>query len=169
FGKAKRVVLYDTLISQLTADELAAVLAHELGHFKKKHIIKRFAFVLPLVYVVLFALSRFISYEPLYNAFGFSTSPSIFASMKFIGLFLLGKVFGNFGILTSLISNHFSRKDEYEADAFAKDLCATGKHLSNALVKLNKENNSEIRVSPIYSAFTYSHPTLLERLAALKD
>ncbi|MBQ9494606.1 MAG: M48 family metallopeptidase [Treponema sp.] len=168
FGKTKRVVLYDTLVNQLTVDELGAVLAHELGHFKKKHIMKRFAVVLPLVYVLLFAMSLLIDHAPLYEGFGFSTSSDMFPHMKFIGLFLLGKVFGNFGILTSVVGNYFSRKHEYEADAFAKKLCGNGEDLSNALVKLNKENKSEVRISKLYSAFTYSHPTLLERLDALR-
>lgn len=168
FGKSKRVVLYDTLINQLTVDEVGAVLAHELGHFKKKHIIKQLCVTLPMIYVVLFLMSRFINYEPLYKGFGFATTTDAFSHMKFIGLFLLSSVFGNFTIFVSGIANYFSRKNEYEADAFAKELCGTGVHLSSALVKLNKENNSEIQIAPLYSAFFYSHPTLIERMNALE-
>ena len=167
FGKSKRVVLYDTLVNQLTVDELGAVLAHELGHYKKKHLIKQFCVVIPLVYAALFAISKIVDYEPLYKAFGFATDAAVFPHMKFIGLFLISQVFGNFGIFASAAGNYFSRKHEYEADTYAKELCGSGEPLSSALIKLNKENNSEVRVAKLYSAFTYSHPTLLERLDAL--
>ena len=88
--------------------------------------------------------------------------------MKFIALFLLSEVFGGYGIFVRLVSNFFSRRDEYEADAYAKKLCGSGEALSSALIALNRENKGEVRTSKIYSAFTYSHPTLLERLRALK-
>ena len=167
FGKTKRVVLYDTLVEQLSVDEVGAVLAHELGHYKKHHIVKRFAVTIPLVYIVLVAAARLTSYEALYRGFGFSYDAAL-PYMKFIALFLLSEVFGGYGIFVRLGSNFFSRKDEYEADAYAKKLCGSGKALSSALIALNRENNGEVRTAKIYSAFTYSHPTLLERLRALE-
>lgn len=167
FGKTKRVVLYDTLVEQLSVDEVGAVLAHELGHYKKHHIVKRFAVTIPLVYIVLFAAARLTSCEALYRGFGFSYDAAL-PYMKFIALFLLSEVFGGYGIFVRLVSNFFSRKDEYEADAYAKKLCGSGKPLSSALIALNRENNGEVRTAKIYSAFTYSHPTLLERLRALE-
>ena len=167
FGKTKRVVLYDTLVEQLSVDEVGAVLAHELGHYKKHHIVKRFAVTIPLVYIVLFAAARLTSCEALYSGFGFSYDVAL-PYMKFIALFLLSEVFGGYGIFVRLVSNFFSRKDEYEADAYAKKLCGSGKPLSSALIALNRENKGEVRTAKIYSAFTYSHPTLLERLRALE-
>ena len=88
--------------------------------------------------------------------------------MMFIGIFLLSLVFGDWGILLSPIMNSLSRHDEFQADAFAKEICGTGEPLCTALVKLNKENLSEIRVPKIYSVFNYSHPPLLERIKALR-
>ena len=78
-------------------------------------------------------------------------------------------VFGGFSTLFSPISNHFSRKDEFQADAFAKELCGSGKPLSTSLIKLNKENLSELTEPKIYSIFNYSHPPLIERIRAVAD
>ena len=167
FGKTKRVVLFDTLVEQLSVDEVGAVLAHELGHWKKHHIVKRFAVTIPLVYAVLFAVSMLTAYEGLYSGFGFAYDAAL-PYMQFVGLFLLAEVFGGYGIFTRFIGNFFSRRDEYEADSYAKELCGSGKPLSSALIALNQENNGEVRTAKIYSAFTYSHPTLLERLRALE-
>jgi STE24 endopeptidase len=88
--------------------------------------------------------------------------------MKFIGILLLAEVFGHYGFLAELAGNYFSRRDEYEADAFSAELCGTGKPLASALIKLNKENKSEIRPAAVYSRFRYSHPTLMERIKALE-
>lgn len=167
FGKTKRVVLYDTLVKQLTVDELGAVLGHELGHYRKHHIIKRLCVMIPLVYIVLFAVSRFIDVRQLYAGFGFAPDQPAFPHMKFIGLFLLGETFGNYGIFAEFIGNVFSRRDEYQADAYAAGLCGSGKPLITALIKLNKENKSELQPSKAYSMFMYSHPTLPERVHAL--
>ncbi|MBP5284047.1 MAG: M48 family metallopeptidase, partial [Treponema sp.] len=160
FGKSKRVVLYDTLISQMTAQEIEAVLAHELGHYKKHHIIKRMLVVVPVIYAVLFAASLVLSTPSLYEAFGFTFSAGKIELM-FAGIFLLSLVFGPWGIVLNPVTNYFSRKDEFEADAFSKKLCGTGEHLVSALIKLNRENLSELQVPRIYSLFNYSHPPLL--------
>jgi STE24 endopeptidase len=168
FGKTKRVVLYDTLVNQLSVDEIGAVLGHELGHYKKHHIIKRFFVIVPLVYVVLFIVSRFISLKSLYTGFGFSADGAEFIHMKFIGMFLLSEAAGHYGFLAELIENFFSRRDEYAADRYAAQLSGTGKPLITALIKLNRENKSEIQPAAIYSIFRYSHPTLMERIKALE-
>ena len=167
FGKTKRVVLFDTLVEQLSVDEVGAVLAHELGHWKKHHIVKRFAVTIPLIYAALFIANTLIGNETLYTGFGFAYDAAL-PYMQFIGLFLLSEVFGGYGIFARFIGNFFSRRDEYEADSYAKELCGSGKPLSSALIALNRENNDEVRTAKIYSAFTYSHPTLLERLRALE-
>ncbi len=180
FGKSKRVVLYDTLIAQLTPSEIEAVLGHELGHYKKHHIIKRLCVMIPVIILILYAAFVLSRTPSVYQAFGFNFSQGGLAEMtngvvgeswgnvpQFIGIFLLGVIFGGFSDLAGAVSNYFSRKDEFEADAFAKEICGTGESLSTALIKLNKENLSEISVPKIYSVFNYNHPPILERLKAL--
>ena len=181
FGKTKRVVLYDTLIAQLSPEEIKAVLAHELGHYKHHHIIKKLAVSIPLIFIILFAVSLFLGNPDLYTTFGFALSSadlttaagtesaSVLPHLQFLGLFLTGIVFGGFSTLISPITNHFSRKDEFQADAYAKQLCGTGKTLSSSLIKLNKENLSELTEPKIYSIFNYSHPPLIERIRAVAD
>ncbi|WP_407427138.1 M48 family metallopeptidase [Treponema sp.] len=170
FGKSKRVVLYDTLIEQLTVDEIEAVLGHELGHYKHHHILKKLIFMIPAVFVVLFAVSFLIKFADLYTGFGFNflESGNVPYQMMFIGVFLISLVFGEWTTIFSPIMNSLSRKDEFQADKFSKEICGTGDYLCTALIKLNKENLSEIQVPKIYSIFNYNHPPLLERIAALK-
>ena len=168
FGKSKRVVLYDTLIEQLTIDEIEAVLGHELGHYKHHHILKKMLFMIPAVFASLFVISLLINLPLLYKGFGFVSGEVVPYQMMFIGIFLLSLVFGDWGILLSPIMNSLSRHDEFQADAFAKEICGTGEPLCTALIKLNKENLSEIQVPKIYSVFNYSHPPLLERIKALR-
>ena len=168
FGKSKRVVLYDTLIEQLTVDEIEAVLGHELGHSKHHHILKRLIFMVPAVFAILFAISKIINLPNLYSDFGFEVGENIPYQMMFVGVFLVNLAFGDWLPLFSPILNHMSRKDEFQADAFAKKICGSEEGLCSALVKLNKENLSEIQVPKIYSVFNYSHPPLLERIAALR-
>ncbi len=181
FGKTKRVVLYDTLLAQLSPEEIKAVLGHELGHYKHHHIIKKLCVSIPLIFVALFFVSLFISNPDLYTTFGFALTPAdltmtadsasalVLPQLQFLGIFLIGMVFGGFSTLFSPISNHFSRKDEFQADAFAKQLCGTGKTLASSLIKLNKENLSELTEPKIYSVFNYSHPPLIERIRAVTD
>lgn len=168
FGKSKRVVLYDTLIEQLSIDEIEAVLGHELGHYKHHHILKKMLFMIPAVFAVLFVISMLVKLPSLYSGFGFVNVEVVPYQMMFIGIFLLSLVFGEWGILLNPIMNFMSRRDEFQADAFAKKICGTGEPLCTALIKLNKENLSEIQVPKIYSVFNYNHPPLLERIAALR-
>lgn len=173
FGKSKRVVLYDTLIAQLTPEEIEAVLGHELGHFKHHHIIKRLCTMIPLIFAILFVISLIIKLPNLYEGFGFeilkNENGEISHKMMMVGLIFCGTVFGGFSPIANLISNFFSRKDEFQADAFSKKICETEQPLISALIKLNKENLSEIQVPKIYSAFNYNHPPLLERIRELKN
>ncbi|MBR1722027.1 MAG: M48 family metallopeptidase [Treponema sp.] len=168
FGKSKRVVLYDTLINQLSAEEIEAVLGHELGHYKHHHIVKKMFFMVPLIFALLFIISCLIRLPELYEGFGFLAEGQVSYKMMFIGLFLISLSFGEWGILFSPLVNFLSRKDEFQADAFSNKICGNGEALCSALIKLNKENLSEIQVPKIYSIFNYSHPPLLERIAALK-
>ena len=167
FGKSKRIVLYDTLVQQLSVDEIEAVLGHELGHYKKHHILKRMLVTIPLSYAVLFIISLFITHTTLYIGFGFHVDSVVFPHMQFIGLFLLSAVFGGYTEFSKVISNYFSRRDEFQADAYAAGLCGNGQSLSTALIKLNKENLSELTPPKIYCIFNYNHPPLLERIRAV--
>lgn|SRR5574344_1300100 len=167
FGKTKRIVLYDTLIKQLTEEEIEAVLGHELGHYKKHHIVKRLAVSIPLVFAALFIVSLFITHTQLYTGFGFAANADVFPHMQFIGIFLLSLVFGGYGDLEKLVSNYFSRRDEFQADAFSAEVCGSGKPLITSLIKLNKENLSELTPPRIYCIFNYNHPSLLQRIRAL--
>ncbi len=169
FGKSKRVVLYDTLLEQLTPEEIEAVLAHELGHYHYHHLVKKMVFAVPLILALLFVISLFISGEGVYRGFGFDVSQGVLPHMKGMGLILLNLCFGSFTALLSPVTNYFSRRDEFQADAWSKKLCGSGKPLSTALIKLNKENLSEITPPEIYSIFYYSHPPLLERIRAVED
>ena len=168
FGKSKRVVLYDTLVEQLSVDEIEAVLGHELGHYKRRHIAKRLCLMVPLVFAALFVVSVLVRIPGLYEGFGFSVGEEVPFQMMVAGVFLLGLVFEGFSDVPRLVGNFFSRRDEFQADAFSRSVCGGGEHLISALIKLNKENLSEIQVPKIYSAFNYSHPPLLERIRALE-
>lgn len=176
-GKSKRIVLYDTLVEQLSVDEIEAVLGHELGHYKKKHIVKRLCVSIPLIFAALFVLSILVTMPALYEGFGFTPDVSVLADgafkvlpyIQFIGLMIAVTCFEGFSDFTDLISNASSRKDEFEADKFAAELCGSGKPLSTALIKLNRENLSEVVPPKIYSVFNYNHPPLLERIRAVES
>ena len=179
FGKNKRVVLYDTLIQQLSVDEIEAVLGHELGHYMHHHIIKRLCVMIPLVFIALFAISYLIKIPELYRGFGFAPETSITVLegnvvvetvqpyIQFIGIFLLNLALEGFGIIASFIANLFSRRDEFQADMYAAEICGNSRPLETALIKLNKENLSEVTPPKIYSMIYYNHPPFLERLQAL--
>jgi len=160
-GKKKKIVLYDTLIKNHSQEELVAVLAHEVGHFKKKHIVSGFALSIAQVGIMLFIMSRMIFSPELSLALG--------AEQLGIHLNLLA-----FGILYSpitkvlgLIMNQISRKNEYEADSYATT-SYNGDALSEALKKLSVNNLSNLNPHPWYVFFNYSHPPLLKRLNAIR-
>lgn len=169
FGKTKRIVLYDTLVKSLTPDELASVLGHELGHFKLKHITKKLLLVIPLEFILLFALYKLAQLPMLYAAFGFNTiSSAEIASAQFIGLYLAIMIYGALSEIISPLVNYFSRKDEFAADAYAAKVCGTGENLISGLIKLNSENLSELLPPKIYVFWNFSHPSLIERIQALR-
>lgn len=161
FGNEKRVTLYDTLINDLHEDEIVAVLAHEVGHYKKKHIIfNLFASVL-LTGLTLFVLSLFISNPVLSKALGVET-PSFH-----IGLIAFGLLYAPISEITGLIMNIFSRKFEYQADNYAKETFKA-EPLITSLKKLSKNSLSNLTPHPAYVFMHYSHPTLLERIKNLR-
>ena len=159
-GKKKKIVLYDTLIENHTTDELVAVLAHEVGHFKKKHII--WGYILSILQIVftLFVLSKIIFAENISIALG-GTEHAIH-----LNLLAFGILFSPISGITGLFMNMYSRKNEFEADAYAKETF-DGTSLSNALKRLSVDSLSDLYPHPLYVFFHYSHPPLLKRLEAL--
>ncbi len=169
FGKTKRIVLYDTLLKSLTPDELAAVLGHELGHFKLHHITKRLFVMIPMEFLVTFLLYKMAHLVNLYNAFGFvNITPQNVAEVQFIGIFLASMLWGSISEIVTPLSNIFSRKQEYQADAFGAVVCGSPEPLITGLIKLNSENLSELIPPKLYVFWNYSHPTLVERIEKLK-
>ena len=171
-GKSKRIVLYDTLMQQLDDGEIEAVLAHELGHYKKHHIAIKLAFSFVVVFACLFGLSLILRFPSLYQGFGFDpelNGASVANQIQFVGILILGIALSGFLPLVNLVSHWVSRRQEFQADAYSKKICGTGKCLVSALIKLNKENLSQVSIPKVYSIFKYDHPPLLERIEALKD
>jgi len=163
-GKSKRVVFFDTLISKLSPGEMEAVLAHELGHFKRRHILKgtlkMFAFSL-----VAFILLGWLSGQAWFYL-GLGVQPSLDAPNDALALLLLMLVVPVFGVFASPLMARSSRKHEFEADAYACEH-ASGQDLAAALLKLHEDNASTLTPDPVYARFYYSHPPAAERLAAL--
>ena len=163
FGQFRKIVLFDTLIQQLLEPELEAVLAHEIGHYRRKHIPKMLVFSALgslLGFYVLSVLAR----EPwFYRAFGFEPGNVAPAFLLF------GLLAGVITFWFSPIMHWWSRRYEYQADAFAADVMKEPRSLIGALRKLNEKNLSNLTPHPIYSGFYYSHPTLLEREEALNQ
>lgn len=168
FGKTKRVVLYDTLINQLTADELVAVLGHELGHFKLKHITKKLFISLPLIFAAVFILFKLSNIPSIYEAFGFDVSAMELKWVKFVGITVISLVWNSVGEILTPFMNISSRRQEYQADHFAKELCGKSSDLISGLIKLNSENLSELYPPAVYVWWNYSHPTLVQRIQALE-
>jgi len=160
-GKKKKIVLYDTLINNHTIQELVAVLAHEVGHFKKKHIIWSYLISIFQIFFVLFILSKMIFNENLSIALGGSEQAI------HLNLIAFGILFSPISGITGLLMSMLSRKNEFEADAYAKETY-DGNALSNALKKLSVDSLSNLYPHPLYVFFHYSHPPLLQRLSALK-
>lgn len=159
-GKKKRIVLYDTLIADLSKEEIVAVLAHEVGHYKKKHTTVGLVVSLIQTGVMLYLLSLFIDSPLLSEALGIDT-PSFH-----IGAMVFGILYSPVSMILGLIMNTVSRKNEYEADRFAAEHY-NAEYLGNALKKLSVNNLSNLTPHPAYVFFNYSHPTLLQRLESL--
>ena len=161
FGRFRRIVLFDTLVEQLGEAEIEAVLAHEIGHYKRGHIVKMMAMNFVMLFAA-FAVMGWLSLsEWFFLGFGFCEATG------FGPVFLMFSLCaGFFTFWMTPVLNAFSRANEYEADAFSAKLCGA-ENLKSALRKLHKKNLGNLVPHPIYSAFHYSHPTLLERERAL--
>ena len=164
FGAAKRVVFYDTLLSQLSPGEVDAVLEHELGHFKHKHIIKRIIGMFAMS-LVGFALLGWLSSQVWFYT-GLGVQPNVGGGNDALALLLFILVVPLFSFFISPIFAQFSRKHEFEADAYAVSQ-TDGKDLANALLKLYQDNASTLTPDPLFVKFYYSHPPASERLARM--
>ncbi len=160
FGSSKRVVFFDTLLSRLNTEEIEAVLAHELGHFKHHHVIKRIAMLFFMSFVGLALLGWLTNQTWFYNGLGVSIPSNYMALMLFL---LVSPVF--LFILRPIMAS-YSRKNEFEADDYAAKH-ANAKHLVEALVKLYRDNASTLTPDPLHSAFYDSHPPASMRIAKL--
>ena len=161
FGREKRVTLYDTLVNDLDDDEIVAVLAHEVGHYKKKHIIFNLITSILLTGLTFYILSIFISNPLLSNAIGVET-PSFH-----VGLIAFGLLYSPISELTGLIMNYVSRRFEYQADDYAKNTYKA-EPLITSLKKLSKNSLSNLTPHKAYVFMHYSHPTLLQRVRNLR-
>jgi len=164
FGASKRVVFYDTLIARLSPDEVDAVLAHELGHFRLKHIAKRIAATYVLSFLA-FALLGWLSTRVWFFT-GLGVRPNMEGPNDALALLLFMLALPVFTFFVSPVMAQFSRKHEFEADAFAATQ-TSGEHLGSALLKLYEDNASTLTPDPVFVKFYYSHPPASERLARL--
>ncbi|TDR32404.1 M48 family metallopeptidase [Hydromonas duriensis] len=169
FGANKRIVFFDTLLKQLTEPQIEAVLAHELGHFHHKHILRRMLIILPLSLLIFAALGYLANQTWFYDALGVSPSAlqaqptHLFA----VGMVLFSLALPVFTFILSPIASNGSRKDEFQADEFAVNN-SNGQELINALVSMYQENASFVGTDPLYSRFYDSHPPALIRVARLQ-
>jgi STE24 endopeptidase len=161
-GKVKRIVLFDTLLQQMSQDEILAVLAHEVGHWKKKHVLKRIVMTEAMAFLGLFIAFRLVPGDLLPGLLG--TGPvSLYAKVLIFGFLASLVLFP----LTPVLSAR-SRRDERESDGFAVDLTGAPEAMASALVKLSKENLANLHPHPLYAKFYYSHPPVVERIRELR-
>jgi STE24 endopeptidase len=161
-GKTKRIVLFDTLLASHSPEEILAVLAHEIGHWKKKHILKQLIFMIAASLAVLYFTYLIVNWPPLYSTFGLKQTP-VYAGFLLVSLYLscLGFFFSPLGAI-------ITRRYEREADKMARDLVGTSEPMINALKRLAKDNLTNLHPHPMYVWFYYSHPPLIERIEYLQ-
>lgn len=162
FGKNKRIALFDTLIQKHTIPELVSVLAHEIGHYKKKHIIQGLIISILHMGLMFFLMSIFVTQPGLFDAF-FMENVSVYAGLLFFGM-----LFTPLEFILSLALNALSRKNEYEADRFAVETMKSSEPFVDALKKLSKDNLSHLTPHPFYVKMNYSHPPVVERIKEIK-
>jgi STE24 endopeptidase len=161
FGKTKRIVLYDTLLKSHASEEILSVLAHEAGHWKKRHIIKQLIFTETFSLVFLYLVYRLIDWSLLYQTFGFAEK------LPYVGLLLTAALFGPAAFFLTPIGAILTRRFEREADDFCYSLIGTTIPMINALKRLAKDNLANLHPHPVYAWFYYSHPPLTERISGL--
>lgn len=162
FGKNKRIALFDTLIEKHTTEELVAVLAHEIGHYKKKHILKSMVYSFFHTGIIFYFLSIFLGHKGMFDAF-YMENMSVYA-----GLIFFGMLYSPVEMILSVVMNISSRKNEFEADNFAGQNTGKPESMISALKKLSSDNLSNLTPHKFYVFLNYSHPPVLERINAIK-
>jgi len=168
FGRFRKIVLFDTLIVQLTEPELESVLAHEIGHYKKRHVMKLLGVSIAGVLVAFAAIAWLARQQSFYHAFGFEHQGNFAAANVVPAMLLFALLAGTISFWASPFIHIWSRRFEYEADAFARAAMGEARSLIHALRKLSEKNLSNLTPHPLYGRFYHSHPTLLERERALQ-
>ena len=169
FGKTKRIVFFDTLLSRLTPSEIEAVLAHELGHFKHRHVVKRILLTFVMSLAFLWLLAQLMQANWFYAGLGvtnLSTSSGQTSSTA-LALLRFFMVLPVFSFLLHPLASAYSRKHEFEADAYAAQQ-TDARDLSSALVKMYQDNAATLTPDPLYSTFYDSHPPALVRITRLQ-
>jgi STE24 endopeptidase len=161
-GRTKRIVLFDTLLASHAEEEIVAVLAHEAGHWKKKHILRMLIPLEILSFVSFYITAKLLNWPLLYQTFGFHES------IIYAGLFLIGAFISLLGYFVQPLEAAISRKFEREADDFVLELMKTGEPMRSALKRLAADNLANLAPHPLYAWFYYSHPPLIERIERLK-
>ena len=162
FGKFKKIVFFDTLIDKLNESEIVAVLAHEMGHFKHRHIVKMLFASIIQTGIIFALLSLMLNNQKLFAAFSMD-SLSVYASLVFFSL-----IYSPISLLASIITNHFSRRYEFEADSYAARTTSSPESLISGLKVLSKANLSNLTPHPAQVFLHYSHPPVLKRIEALR-
>ncbi len=161
-GRSKRIVLFDTLLASHAEEEILAILAHEVGHWKKKHLPKQIILLELLSLAIFYVIAKFLDWPLIYQTFGFQES------IPYVGLFLIGALLSPLGYFAQPLESAISRKFEREADDFALDLMKTAEPMRSALKRLAVDNLANLAPHPLYAWFYYSHPPLVERISRLK-
>jgi STE24 endopeptidase len=162
-GRIKRIVLFDTLLASHPNEEILSVLAHEAGHWLKKHIIKQLILLEILSLTGLFIVAKLLNWQLIYETFGFPEQ------IKYIGLFLVPVILSPLGYFMRPVGSALSRKYEREADDIAVTLMGTARPMKNALIKLSADNLANLAPHPLFSWFNYSHPPPVERIERLEN
>ncbi len=162
-GKVKRIVLYDTLIEKMDNNEVLAVLAHEAGHWKKKHLLKHLIAVESVALIVMYVSYQILQSDFLLRLFHIGEN-SFFAKVVILGF--IGSIVS---FPFSPLSNYFSRRHEHEADKYSYEMTGDKGSMISTLVKLSKDNLSNLHPHPLYALFHYSHPPVLERIRRIRS
>jgi STE24 endopeptidase len=160
-GKTKQIVLFDTLLESHPEEEIISVLAHEVGHWKKRHVLKQIILLEILSFAVFYIVSKLLKWPLLYQTFGFEEST------VYVGLFLIGTLLSPLGYFAQPLESAISRRFERQADDFVLELMKTPEPMRNALKRLASDNLANLIPHPLYAWFYYSHPPLVERIERL--
>jgi len=162
FGRHKRIALFDTLVDSLELRELVAVVAHEIGHYKRRHVLQGLVLAIAHTGVVLFLLSLFLRAPGLYAAFGLAR-PAVYAGLVFFAL-----LYTPIDVVLSVLANALSRRNEFQADAFAARTTGEGERLADGLKRLSADSLSNLTPHRLEVVLRHSHPPVLDRIRALR-